>query len=239
VVTRGDPRYDPRLADDVDESHDVLVPASFVECIFVDRLYYLQTISDADGTVLAFSVTTRGSRFSPRFEFPPRMGLVEKLRWRRKTGEMPRPLFRVRLGRSRFSDLDAKNPDAFAPPHFQATSGVRMFRYSEINYYGNPGGYVTYVFTASSAVAGRAAWSVLFDVIEQAGYFEWPYPTRPDPEEQAPPTSRGPEWESLTAAHEFRSRSAITTYTAIHGRLWVENFPTTFGPHGDEVRLLP
>lgn len=240
VATPGHPLYDARLRDEFDEAHDVLVQAAFLECIFIDRLYYLQTISDEDETVLAFSVTTRRKRFRPRFEAPTRIGMLRRLRWRREAGTPFRPLFRVRLGRTRFNDLDPDDPGEFAGPHLQATSGVRMFRYSELYYYGNPGHYLTYVFTASSAAPGRADWRRLGEVIQQAGYHEWPYPMRPDPYEQAPPDpDREPEWESLTAAHEFRRRTVITTYTAIHPKLWAVNYPTTFGPHGDEVRMLP
>lgn len=239
VVTRGHPLFEEARADDVDGSHEALSPESFIECIFVDSFYYLQTISDEDGTVLAFSVTVRTKRFHPRFEAPRPMGYLERLRWRRTYGgELPRPLFRVRLGKTRFSELDSKDPEKVAPPHFQATSGVRMFRYSEIKYFGNPGHYLTYVFTASSAAPGRAAWPLVFDVLQEVGYHEWPYPARPDPDEQPPPSRPEPEWEELPIVREFRRATAITTYTAIHSSLWVDNFPTTFGPHGDDVRLL-
>jgi hypothetical protein len=238
VATQDHPLFDPALVDEDDEAHDVLVPASFVECIFIDRFYYLQTISDADDTVLAFSVTTRRKRFRPKFEAPHRIGLLERIRWRRRFGEPFRPLFSVRLGSTRFSDLDPVEPDDFAGPHFQATLGARTARYSELNYYGNPGHYLTYVFTASTAAPGRPEWGRLGEVIEQAGHHEWPYPSRTH-EAPPPPPETEPEWDDLTAAHEFRRRTVITTYTAIGPGLWDVNFPVTFGPHGDEVRMLP
>ena len=197
VVTTGHPLFEPKLSDEVDESHEVLVSATFVECIFIDRFYYLQTISDADETVLAFSVTTRRKRFRPRFEAPTGMSPLQRIKWRRQVGEPFRPLFRVRLGRTRFSDLDPEDADDFAGPHFQATWAVRTFRYSELNYYGNPGGYLTYVFTASNTAPGRADWKRLGDVIEQAGYHEWPYPIRPKPYDKPPPDPEmEPKWQS-------------------------------------------
>jgi hypothetical protein len=239
LVTREHELWDPHLADDVDEAHEVLIERSYQECIFVDPFYYLQTITDEDDTVLAFSVTTRRRRFRPVFAGPAPLGLLQRLRLRRDVGEWSKPLFLVRLGKTRFSELDPPNPDDFAGPHFRASPAARFWAYSEFNYYGNPGLYLTYVFTASSNAPGPAGGSVIFDVVAQAGYHEWPYPTRPDPSERAPPDpGTEPEWDSIPAAHKFRRRTAITTITMIHSRLWLANFPTTFGPHGDEVRLL-
>jgi hypothetical protein len=218
----------------------VLVDRTYRESIFLDPLYYLQTISDDEDTVVAFSVTTRSRRFKPKFEAPSGMSLRRRLRWRRDVGEPYKPLFRVRLGRTRFADLDSPNPDEFAGPHFRVSSGVRTFSYSEFNYYGNPGHYLTYVFTASSVAPGPADWRNIVALREQAGYHEWPYQHRPDADDPDPPSpGTEPEWETLTSAHVLRRRTAITTITVLHSRLWAENYPTTFGPHGDEVRLLP
>lgn len=240
VVSCGDPGWDPDIADDVDDSHDVLVERTYRECIFVDPLYYLQTITDDEDTVLAFSVTTRRLRFRPTFKAPAPLRPLEYVAFRREFGHWFKPLFRVRLGNTKFSDLDASDPEEFHAPHFRATPAARMWSYSEFNYYGNPGHYLTYVFTASSSAPGPSAGSLLFEIIDQAGYREWPYLARPDPLEREPrEPGTEPGWEKLTAAREFRRRTAITTITVIDSALWAVNFPSTFGPHGDEVRLLP
>jgi hypothetical protein len=240
-IDSDDPRYDPALADPDDDSHELVVPAEFVECIFVDRDYYVQTVSDFDDTVLAFSVTTRRRRFRPRFQTPPNPGLRERIRWRRESGEGFKPLFKVRLGRTTFDELDDDDPDDFAPPHFRAESGARMARYAEFAYFGNPGFYLTYVFSANIAWPGRAPWELIQTIVEEAGHFEWPYPLRPDPAEpdEAPDPAAEPDWEQLRAVRRFRREAVITTVTVMHPNLWTENFPTTFGPHGDEVRLIP
>ena len=240
VVTEGDPGFDHALADDIDGAHEILVPARFTESIFVDRDYYLQTISDADDTILAYSITTRSRRFAPIIEAPRRMSFLARRRWKREVGSAYEPLFKIRLGHSRFSALDPQDPDDFTGPHFRASPGARVYSYSEINYFGNPGHYLGYVFTASSAGAGPADWGILHEVVAQAGYYEWPYPMRPDPDSPTePPDDDGPGWEQIPAADAFRRRTAITTFTAIHPRLWTDNYPTTFGPHIDDMRLLP
>jgi hypothetical protein len=94
------------------------------------------------------TVTVRHSRFRPVFDLPPKVGWRERRRWRKRTGEEFSPLFRLRLGRTRFSDLDRGHPDEQTGHHFKASTGARSFRYSEDHYYGNPGYYQTYVLGA-------------------------------------------------------------------------------------------
>lgn len=230
VVSVGDPRFDPALATPDDPSHQVEIRKEFTECFFIDRDYYVQTISDDDETVLAFSVTSRRRRFRPVFEVPSRVGRLDRLRWRRESGEKYEPLLRVQLRRTRFADLDATDPDHYAPPHFKVVAGARPFWYSEFHSFGNPGDYQTYVVTASYA-AGRApvgqAWSVQEEIGERR---EWPDPNEDEIE---------PDWEDMPVTQRFRRESVITTYTVIGPRLWEVNYPSTFGPHGDEVRTLP
>ncbi len=62
-----------------------------------------------------------------------------------------------------------------------------------------------------------------------AGAFEWP-----SEDIDAPPVPR----ETLEALRRFRGDTAVTTYTVI-GNLLLDDYPVSFGPHGDEVRTLP
>ena len=240
IATRNHPLFDPALAGPDQNSHDVLVRATYVESIFVDRDFYVQTLTNDDESVLAFSVTTRSTRFAPTFEHPIRISHhARRGRWK-EFGEPYVPLFKVRLGHTRFSDLDPQDLDEFAGAHFKASPGARLFAYSEFKYFGNPGHYLDFVFTASSTGVGPAAWDRLHDVVAEAKFYEWPYPSRPDPDDPVDvPTHAAPLWEELTAAHEFRRKTAISTITVVHPDLWIVNFPTTFGPHADRVRLLP
>jgi hypothetical protein len=104
-------KFVPRdeAADDVGETDDaatppqdeedlggefVVVPEAFTECFFIDRDYYVQTISDADETVLAFSVTTRKGRFAPTFTMLPRPRPIDRIRWRLQVGQPTDPCWR-------------------------------------------------------------------------------------------------------------------------------------------------
>lgn len=69
----------------------------------------------------------------------------------------------------------------------------------------------------------------LAKAIREAGGEEWPDPRRLDQ----------PEWDRMPSAQSFRRQAAITTYTVLRVDLWLENYPSSFGPHGDEVRTLP
>lgn len=220
---------DPAFEEGLEEAQYAYVDRRFTESIFIDRDYYVQAISDDDETVLAFSVTVRHPRFCPVFELPPKVGWRERRRWRKRTGEEFKPLFRVRLGRTRFSELDRGDPDEQTGPHFKASIGARSFRYSEDHYYGNPGYYQTYVFTASSCSGVADGIKNLGGAIQEAGGEEWPDPDRSDQ----------PEWGRMSRAQSFRRQAVVTTYTVLSLGLSVENYPATFGPHGDEVRTLP
>ncbi|HMJ34778.1 MAG TPA: ETEC_3214 domain-containing protein [Baekduia sp.] len=105
LITSQDARFDHEHAV-VDEygprQQELRSPQAFTVSIFVDRDFYVQTISNEDATVLAFSVTTRSRKFAPTFSWPPPTGLRHKRRLRR--GLRFEPLFRVKLGHSRFSD---------------------------------------------------------------------------------------------------------------------------------------
>jgi len=200
-------------------------------CTFIDRDYYVQTVSDEDETVLAFSVTTRSVRFKPRFHGLRRLGWVERWRWRRRFGSRYRPLVDITLGKTRFADLDSPDPANFAPPHFIVSMGAHNHAYSEFRYFGNPANYQTYIWTASDAARqgrfgnGMAVW-------KEIGGDEWPDPSI-DP-------GRQPEWSSMPDTQRFRRETVITTYTVVSGSLWIENYPLArFGPHENEVRTRP
>ena len=47
-----------------------LVQHRYRECFFVDPLCFVQTVSDDDGAVVAFSITTRSKSFHPTLSFP-------------------------------------------------------------------------------------------------------------------------------------------------------------------------
>ncbi len=186
----------------------------------------MQSISDDDDTVLSFSVTTRSKRFRPTFEVPAGMSWRKRRRWLRHVGERFRPLFRVQLGGTRLADID---PDRDAGRRFKVDLGARYFCYSEFHYFGNPGYYQTFVFTAGGAGI-RASIGDIPSVIQEIGGNEWP-----DPDGNLNEVA----WQDMPATQQFRHDTVITTYTVIGPGLWEANYPSRFGPHGDEVRTLP
>lgn len=205
--------------------HVVRQNRAFVRSVFVDRDFYVQTITDDDGTVLAFSVTTRNRRFSPTFEWPSHIGWRERRRISRVIGEKYEPLFRVRLGHTKFSDFGDEERDDFAGPHLKLSLGAHNYAYSEFEYYGNPGAYQSFVFTASDVAPG--AWGDASAAMEEIGADEWPR----DGDDR--------RWNGLVAARAFRRATVVTTCTVVSMGLALENYPTTFAPHENVVRTLP
>ena len=229
MVRPGDPRFDPALVEPPDEDmHFVAVTRPYTESVYVDRDYYVQTISDEDETVVAFSVTTRSPRFAPCFEIPQRRDawapvLLQRLRRRRY-----RPLFRICLGRTRFSELGpgVRPSDDVVGPMLEANVGARFASYSETEYFGNPGYYQTYVFTAGGGAGHMRHFGDIVAVTREVGY-EWP---SEDDDRR---------WRDLVALREFRRFTAITTYTVIGAGMDRDGYPALFGPRGDDVRTIP
>lgn len=203
----------------------VEVERLFIECFFIDRDYYVQVVCDLDETVLAFSVTTRSQRFKPSFSFPPRPGFQQRRRWREITGRRFKPAFRVTLGRTRFDEVMLDR--TWSRPARRMTRGARVFAYTEVYYLGNPGYYQHYGFTASSAVQAQVG--PVGKVADEVGY-EW---------HDQLGSEESVSGEYSEALRRFRRETVVTTYTVLGPHLSPENYPTQFGPHGDEVRVLP
>lgn len=228
IVSAGDPRFDLEAAiaayPEDPTSHDVYEQRAFLRSIFVDRDFLVQTISDDDDTVSAFSVTTRSRRFAPTFQWPPSVGWLERRRIAKLSGEKYRPHFRVRLGRTRFSDFGDEESDDFAGPRFRISVGAHNYAYSEFTSLGRPGAYQTFVFTASDVAPGPFGDGVTLRADVAGG--EWPGDDRRT-------------WNAMSEARRFRRETVVTTYTAIGMALWEENFPTTFAPDVTTVWTLP
>jgi hypothetical protein len=136
-------------------------------------------------------------------------------------------MLEVRLGRTKFAD--AVNLDDLGPTfRVKATFGAHAYSYSEFHYFGNPGYYQTFVLTSSNAAPPFGPYPPMAELVEEIGE-EWP--DRDDPSPAA--------YKDLKVLPRLREETAVTTYTVINLRLWEENYPSGFGPHGDEVRTLP
>jgi hypothetical protein len=106
----------------------------------------------------------------------------------------------------------------------------RFYSYSEVHYFGNPGYYQHFVFTASVA-AHQGPIGPIYELAEM-------YPEGRLMGGLSDPDYEFPE-EAKAVLGRIRRETVVTTYTVIGGFLMPENFPAGFGPHGDEVRTLP
>ncbi len=207
---------------DEDEGDIVERHATFTQSLFVDPYLFLQTISDQGGTVEAFSVTTRRRWFRPTFTGLPRPPSRSRRAWLwlRYFGK-PGYLFRIKLGRTTFSDIEEE------PRFVRAWVTPRTAAYSEAHGGGTPTLHQTFVLTTSTA-AGVAPSGPLLDVADGIGHGDW----------AAGGDSTPAEFKDIPSIDEFRREAVITTYTVslIPPDMWPD---TGFGPHGDEVRALP
>jgi hypothetical protein len=220
-----DPGYDPG-GEEVQKSY---ARRDLTECFFLDRDYYVQTISDDDETVLAYSVTSRSPRFRPRLVVPPQSRLRDRRRVGRRRREEGRRLLRVKLVKTRFAEVDPTDPNEFTGVRFDAYTGARAYAYSEFHYLGAAGVYQTYVLTASSAGPEAKGYGQLAKGIGEAGGGIWP---GHDPAD-------APEWTEMPSIQRFRRENVVTGFTVISVKLLDVNYPTTFGPHGEGIRTLP
>jgi len=141
----------------------------------------------------------------------------------------PRPALRAAVPRQaraltiqRLGDRESYN---FAGPRLRISNGAHNYAYSEFLSFGNPGGYQSFVLTASDVAPG--VWGNGMAAAEELGDSDWPN----EHDRRA--------WDSLPIMQEFRRTTVVTTYTAISMDLWVDNFPTSFAPPISVVRTLP
>jgi hypothetical protein len=191
-------------------------PKDFTQSFFVDRHFYLQTISDESETVQAFSVTTRHRRFTPTFTGLPKPGLSSRvwlwMRYRERAGYF----FKVKLGRTTFSEIEGE------PLFIRAWTAVRAAAYCEAHGGGNPSYYQTFVLTSSTA-AGVAPGGPPLDLANALGHGDW----SPGGDSEAPA-----EFKEIPGIEEFRREAVITTYSVL--AMAPDMYPeTSFGPHGD------
>jgi hypothetical protein len=118
-------------------------PGSTEPAQFVERVWkladdgYLQVVSDPEGSVLRYSLTSTSWWFRPRIPMGSTPG-----------GE---PEFVVKLGVTRFSQLPGLEGGCEA---VYRLLGARRYEYRELYYYGNPGGYATWACSFNDAGRG-------------------------------------------------------------------------------------
>lgn len=210
---------------DQERERTVKRPRTFNQCLFIDRDYYVQAMCDEEETVVVFSVTTRSRRFKPAFSFPPQPSFQGRRRLRELVArKRSQPAFLVVLGQTKF---DGVFRDRDWRPRRRATLGARTWAYTELYYLGNPGYYQHYGFTSSSAVAAPIG---RLEAVQREIGHEWVGGVG-DAEALGN--------EQAKVLDRFRRETVVTTYTVIGPHFNPDDYPATFGPHGDEVRVLP
>ncbi len=113
------------------------------EYIFGTNFYYVQVLADHLNKVLAYGVTTRDKDFNPSFTILEGLYYISKDnildRSKDKSGAKT-----IILGKTKFSDLGV-------PVDTFARLGAHDFYYHEEYYYGNPGNYQSYFFSANES----------------------------------------------------------------------------------------
>ena len=182
------------------------------EYIFVLDDVYVQAIA-ASGRVICFSVTTRRQAFHPVLEY---------------YGAFP-----ITLGRTRFQDFGDE------PSGVQGWLGARRWGYGEAYYYGNPGGYQTYVYSINDAGADSGAQNIAA-VFDEAGYVAFGLLNDSPNEGFAHPEMAS--WLDRESVRVFRQQAVINTVTVVGPQKEVRSILKlgfAFGPNLDQVRLLP
>jgi hypothetical protein len=190
------------------------------ECIWIDPDWYVQAVSNTeDETILAFSITTRSSSFTPRFHSPA--GWFERRSrvirgW--ALGKFTRE-FDLRLGRTTFAEAIDH------PGEVKAYVGAHNWGYTEIHWGANPGLYQHFVLSVNDA--GAHAWGEEVQLLfpeGPGGDFTW---------------NGEPPYEDMPSLVAFRKAAKINTFSIIGPSLLPSDYPVTFGPHENLVRVIP
>jgi hypothetical protein len=200
----------------------------YIECVWIDRDYYVQAVADSDETIHAYSVTTRRKGFRPRFR-PPGGTAVER-HWplRRLLGDYKfQPNKETVLGRTKFAELG--NPGSSA-----CWVGAHNLHYFESYYLGNPGHYQTFVYGVNDA--GAWAWDLPLGDDFYMHNFSWGF------------GADDPDFETMDRWQPFRRSARINTYTVLSPELALNDYPfagdppndypTIFGANSGRVRTL-
>jgi hypothetical protein len=120
----------------------------WIECTWIDRDFYVHAVADAEGTIHAYSVTTRSTRFRPTFRQPGGWWIDRGRLGRFLRLPRVRPHPKVVLGRTRFHELGR-------PEKAAAWIGAHNANYYDAYWGGNPGYYQWFVYSINDAGLDR------------------------------------------------------------------------------------
>jgi hypothetical protein len=157
-----------------DAGNHYLEPRNWIECVWIDRDFYVHTVADEDETIHAYSVTTRSKRFRPTFRQPGHWWIDRGSLGRLLHLPQTKPHPKIKLGKTRFHGLGW-------PEQAAAWIGAHNEHYFEAYGGGNPGLYQCFVYSINDAGygAGNAGWDP-----EQMNTFSWGLPEDDMPNSQ-------------------------------------------------------
>ena len=210
-------------ADYLDESRpDPKTNAKLTELIWVDRLFFVQAMTDNNDVVLGYAVTTRHPKFRPAFSAP--LG-VARPRW---LWSADQAFFRIKLGKTKFSQISGEHVRL---PKVWITGGASWADYSEQYDFARPGGFAEYVCATGSNTPVMTQYPL---VPGKPLVPQW----EAHSEQYGPRTSAGePTLADWLVPHRDR---VVTTWAVTTMPLQAHLWPSaTWGPEFTRVQLVP
>jgi hypothetical protein len=157
-----------------DTGNHYLEPRTWIECVWIDRDYYVQALADEDETIHAYSVTTRSKRFRPTFRQPGHWWIERGRLGRLLHLPQSKPNPEIKLGRTRFRKLGR-------PEQASSWIGARNVHYFEAYWGANPGLHQWFIYSINDAGYGGfdAGWD-----LEHMEAFSWGFPDDVMPDSQ-------------------------------------------------------
>ncbi|MFY9484718.1 MAG: ETEC_3214 domain-containing protein [Patescibacteria group bacterium] len=146
------------------ETHNIKIKdKNYIENNFVNENYFATTISNQEGEVKFFSITTRKINFNPKLKLPSLMkGLNELTLGKTKFSELG---YSTNLNEIKFVD-DFDDPKNQFADFYSYDVGPRSFNYYERYYLGFMGDYKTFFFGFNDNGAGSPG----IDVYDESNF---------------------------------------------------------------------
>lgn len=123
-----------------------------IEFIFYNKYSIIQVVTDNKETTLAYSVTSLKEGFNPEITLPTMSQGQEEVK--------------IKLGKTKFIDLN----ELPSSPSVQSWVGAHDYYYGERYYFGNPGFYLTYIFSSNHMAGGSIPNFDLNNDVEKDAY---------------------------------------------------------------------
>jgi hypothetical protein len=187
--------------------------ASHKEYLFIDELFYVQAVANEADQVVMYSITTRSPKFRPKIRTP--------------FSDNKEKDIVVELGRTPLSVINYRPSDI----NGFISGNMSSFYYNELYWTGNWGGYLTYGFSYNGAGAGKVStpyWPLFSGLVTQKTLLNR--------------LQKGDSPQFPRGLREFRSKTAINTYTVISDyepKLDIDNDDwMTLGPEIQSLRQI-